>query len=56
MYYYNVVICDEYPFPDNSLVFTFLDMEEAMKFARYILEKTDYHVNILNLKDNENEQ
>ena len=56
MYYYNLIISDNYPSPDNQLVFTFNSLEEALEYAKTILEISDYYVTILKLEDNEDEQ
>lgn len=56
MYYYNVIISDDYPLAANDLVFTFYSLKEALEYARTILEISDYCVSILKLEDNEDEQ
>lgn len=56
MYYYNLIIGDDYPISSNQLVFTFDSLEEALECAKKIINNSSYHVSILKLEDNEDEQ
>jgi hypothetical protein len=51
--YYNVVIKDKYyeDIGQNVLVFTFYEFEEAINFAKEILNISKYHVEILQFDD-----
>lgn len=52
--FYNLVISDtnniDNPY-GNQIVFTFYEIEEAVKCARQILEISDYRVEILPIKE-----
>lgn len=56
MYYYNLIISDDYPISNNQLVFTFNSLEEVLDYAKKILNNSSYYVSILKLEDNEDEQ
>lgn len=53
--YYNVVISDELENDEfySQLVFTFGNLDEAKKFMEYILDISNYSVQILKLKKGE---
>lgn len=38
----------------NQLAFTFYDLDEAISFAKDILNKSSYHIEILQFEDKEN--
>lgn len=55
--YFNVIIKDTITCEDinsNKLTFTFYDLDEAISFAKKILEESFYHIEILQFEDKEN--
>ena len=56
MYYYNLIIGDDYPFSNNQLVFTFDSLDKALEYAEKIINNSSYFVSILKLEDNKDEQ
>ena len=57
--YYNVVIKDdvEESLTQNELVFHFGDdFEEALKFVNYIAEISEYHIEFLQFKEDDNKE
>lgn len=53
--YFNVVVKDTImeEFNMNQLIFTFYNLDEAIKFAKNILYKSNYHIEILQFEEKE---
>ena len=51
--YFNVIVKDTImdDINSNQLIFTFYDLDEAIKFARNILCESDYHIEILQFEE-----
>lgn len=54
--YFNVIVKDTIieDINSNELTFTFYDLNEALSFAKKILEDSFYHIEILQFEDKEN--
>ena len=53
--YFNVVVKDTVmqEMNTNELVFTFYELDEAISFAKNILEESSYHIEILQFEEKE---
>lgn len=53
--YFNVVVKDTImeDINSNQLTFTFYDLDEAINFAKNILYKSNYHIEILQFEEEE---